>query len=137
MTVVLDTNVISEAMKKRPDPRVIGWLGGQNTDEVSVTAITVEEVLFGLGIMPDSARREDLTEAFQRVMLQLDILGFGEEAASICAEVRAVRRRSGQPIHLADAQIVSIAKLHGAAIATRDIGGFEGCGVELINPWDR
>ena len=64
------------------------------------------------------------------------ILGFGTEAAPPYAEIASRRRRAGRPISHFDAQIAAIARLAGAALATRNVTDFEGCGVTLIDPWD-
>ena len=64
------------------------------------------------------------------------ILPFDSRAAIAYATVSAARRRAGRPISTADAQIAALARSHGATLATRNLRDFEGCGVEIINPWD-
>lgn len=56
-------------------------------------------------------------------------------AANACADIRALRKRAGRPIATEDAMIAGIARAHGTTVATRDIGGFAGCGLVLVNPW--
>jgi len=64
------------------------------------------------------------------------ILPFSSEAASSYASIAVDRRRAGRPISHFDAQIAAIARSSGAKIATRNVDDFEGCGVDLVNPWD-
>lgn len=135
MRVVLDTNVISEAMHPDGLERVRLWLEGLDKSLAAVTTITLSEIQYGLRLLPDGARRVGLENAFDHAVSELSILPFDAPAAAFCADIRADRYRRGRPVSLADAQIAGIAKHHGAMVATRDSGGFEGTGVDIFNPW--
>jgi predicted nucleic acid-binding protein len=137
--IVVDTNVLSEAMLERPEPRVIEWLQRQSESESWTTAVTKAEIFYGIAIMPAGRKRTALEAAADRVLNRTfagRILAFEDEAASHYAQIAAARRARGRPIKPLDTQIAAIARLHGATLATRDIGDFEDCGVRLVNPWE-
>ena len=136
--LLLDTNVVSELMRPRPNPHVLEWVAAQPLSEIAITTITVMEVRYGIALLPRSKRRADLDRKFHDFLAQGfagRVLPFDQSAADACADVRAVRRHMGNPITIEDGMIAAIARAHGAPVATRDIGGFEGCGLTLINPW--
>ena len=135
---VLDTNVVSELMRERPDPVVLGWMDKQLTDTLLVTAVTEAEVRTGIAILPEGERRRGLAAAAERlfgVLFAERILPFDSDAARAYATLAAERRAAGRPMSQADCQIAATARSRGVPIATRDVGGFEGCGVDVINPW--
>lgn len=102
------------------------------------TTITQAELLYGVELLPQGSRRARLQEVIQNGLSALfagRILSFDESAAREFASIVASRRTRGRPISEFDAAIAGIARSHHAAIATRDTGGFEGCGIAVINPW--
>lgn len=137
--IILDTNVISELLKPSPAPQVEAWLSALDGTQVYFTAIGEAELRQGVAIMPESRRRAALSEAIEG-MLNEDfhgrILPFDRAAARAYAPIAADRRAAGRPISQFDCQICAIASAHDAAIATRNTGDFQGCGVVVINPWD-
>jgi hypothetical protein len=135
--IVLDTNVLSEEMKPAPAREVHRWLLRQNAAVLFTTAICEAEILAGLAALPEGRRKRELEAAARSVLALLAgrILSFDRAAAPHYADVLAARRMAGRPIDGLDAQIASIARLHGFAVATRDSSGFELTGVEVINPW--
>lgn len=134
--IILDTNVISEVMRgPYADPTVLTWLRSLREQPVT-TVINRAEILAGLALLPAGAKRDKLVETAERAFSTLGIvLPLVPESASVYAEIVALRRRAGKPIGGIDALIAAIARLAGASIATRDISGFEGLGLELIDPW--
>jgi predicted nucleic acid-binding protein len=138
--IVLDTNVLSEAMSPTSDPSVSEWLSRQPNDELYTTAISMAEIFQGIELLPAGKRRTGLLAAAQSIFTSLfagRVLPFEEGAAQAFAPIAVDRRKRGRPISLFDAQIAAIAKARGAALVTRDIRDFEGCGVRLINPWQK
>ena len=136
--IVLDTNVLSELMRSAPDAAVIAWMAGQSRDEICTTSINKAEILFGIGLLPEGHRRARLAEVADAMFgkeFAHRTLAFDASAAVHYADIVVTRRRSGNPIEAFDAQIAAVARAAGAAIATRDITGFSGCGVALIDPW--
>ena len=136
--LILDTNVVSELMRERPQSEVLEWIDSQLTDDLHVSAVTEAEVRTGIAILPEGDRRRGLNAAAERtfgVMFAERILPFDSEAAQAYAVIVASRRASGHPIAQADCQIAAIARCRGASIATRNVSDFEGSGIEVINPW--
>jgi len=136
--IVLDTNVISEVFKPKPAPGVMVWLQQQDDSLVFTTAITRGELLYGLNIMAEGKRRETLLSGSQRIFAMRfagRVLPYDETAADAYALILAQRRRMGRPTSVADAMIAGIARSRGAALATRNVRDFEGCGVTLVDPW--
>lgn len=137
--IVLDTNVISELMKESPAPAVKRWLDAQPLSGVFTTSVTQAEILFGVEILPQGRRRNTLHSVATRMFAEKfaeRILPFGADACQLFASIAASRRRAGRPICQFDCQIAAIARLHGAALATRDTRDFRDCGLELIDPWE-
>jgi predicted nucleic acid-binding protein len=136
--IILDTNVLSELMRPDPAPKVVAWVALQPTASLFTTSITQAEILLGLMLLPSGRRRRAL-EAAAMSMFEQDlgsrILGFGTDAARPYAQIASDRRRAGRPISHFDAQIAAIARVSGAAIATRNVGDFAACGVRLVDPW--
>jgi predicted nucleic acid-binding protein len=136
---ILDTNIISETFRSRPDPNVAAWMGSLVAAEVYVTAPSKAELLVGLAFMPDGRRRAALgtvIETFFLKWLQTPVLAFGSMEAEAYAEMVAGRRRLGRPISAFDAQIAAIARIRDFAVVTRNVRDFEHCGIEVINPWN-
>jgi len=136
--IIIDTNVISELLRPTPEPTVEAWLGEQDGLSIYLTAISEAELRYGVAIMTSGKRRDSLGIAIDRIMrddMSGRILPFDSAAARAFADIAATRRSAGKPISQADCQIAAIARAHTAPVATRNTPDFEGCGIELINPW--
>ena len=137
--IIIDTNVVSELMRATPDPAVLAWFAGHAADTLFLTAISEAELRTGAAILPVGQRRDRLVGAID-AMIDQDfagrILPFDSPAARCYAETAAARRAAGKPIMDADCQIAAIARACNAAIATRNVKDFEGCGIDVINPWN-
>lgn len=137
--IVLDTNVISELLRSRPDPHVLEWVNKQPERDLFVTSISEAELRYGVEILPAGGRRERLLDEVDG-LLREDFFGrilpFDSASAQAYAAIAASRRADGRPINHADCQIAAIAHSRGASVATRDIGGFQDAGIDLINPWE-
>jgi predicted nucleic acid-binding protein len=138
--IVLDTNVISELMRSQPDPAVLAWVAVQPRAALYTTSIDCAEIFFGIRALPDGKRRAALAES-AAAMFDEDlggrILPFDAVAAVRYSDIVVSRRLAGAPIEAFDALIAATASVAGAAVATRDTGGFDGCGLTLINPWEQ
>lgn len=136
--IVLDTNVISELLRLRPEPSVLNWIESQPIAALFTTAITRAELLFGLHCLPVGKRGSALQERMWAILngpLAAHTLPFDLAAADAYAEIAAQRRAAGRPGGQADTMIAAIARTQDAKVATRNIRDFDGCGVEVINPW--
>ncbi|WP_420623813.1 type II toxin-antitoxin system VapC family toxin [Candidatus Poriferisodalis sp.] len=136
--LILDTNVVSELMREHPRPEVLAWIDRQLTDDLYVTAVTEAEVRTGIAMLPEGERRRGLSVAAARafeVLFADRVLSFDSNAAQAYAAIAAARRASGHPISQADCQIAAIARSLGTSVATRNVSDFEGCGIDVVNPW--
>lgn len=136
--IVLDTNVVSELMRPRPDAAVVDWVAGQAAINLYLSTISEAELRYGVETMPAGARRERLLGEVEG-MLREDFAGrllpFDSAAAQAYAAVAAARRAAGRPVNHADCQIAAIARSRGASVATRNTDDFHGSGIGVITPW--
>lgn len=136
--IVLDTNVLSEAIRPAPAAAVLRWLAAQPPAGLFTTAVTEAEILYGLALVPKGRRRRSYEEAVALMFAEEfagRVLPFDSGAAREFGIVAAARRRRGSPIATLDAQIAAIARSRGAAVATRNVADFADCGIEVIDPW--
>lgn len=135
--IVLDTNVLSEPMRLRPDEAVMAWLAAQR--DVAVTAVTVGELFLGARRLPHGKRREGLLITVESLVRRHAgrVLPYDIDAAQIYARLQEERRSSGRPLSVEDGMIAATALAHSAALATRNVSDFDGLGLEIVNPWDR
>ena len=132
---LLDTNVVSETTRSRPNPSVVDFL--DRTSELWLASLVIHELEFGLRLMPQGQRRERLRLDVSRFLeIFADrILPVSETGAVWAARLRANAVMSGRPPDLIDMLIAGTAKAHDLAVATRNVRDFEGLGVEVVNPW--
>ena len=135
--IVLDTNVLSEALRPRPSLKVLRWIGNEPDEALFTTAITEAELLFGAALLPGGRRRRALETVITQILDRFAgrILPFDSAAAREFADIAANRRHLGRPIGEADSRIAAIARSRGAGLATRNTADFADCGIELIDPW--
>lgn len=136
--IILDTNILSELIKLRPNEQMMSWSAGFTDKDFAVTAITVGELFYGLGMLPDGKRKRTLARLIVRELEPFSdrILPFDNASAMHYAHIKFARREAGHPISEQDAMIAAIARAHGATLATRNVKDFEDTGVELVNPWE-
>jgi toxin FitB len=136
--IVLDTNVVSELMRKVSEPEVVRWVDTFDAADVFLTSVTAAELMYGVARLPEGRRKERLSVNV-RALLAEDfgdqILPFDELAAFEYADIVAARERSGRPISMADAQIAGICRRWSAGVATRNVGDFTDTGIQVVNPW--
>lgn len=136
--IVIDTNVLSELLKREPDQNVKSWMSRQPMTSVFTTTVTQAEILYGVALLPDGKRKNKLMGAVQILFSKRfmgRILPFDIEAAMDYAEIASLRRASGIPISQFDAQIAAITRTRGASLVTRNSDDFRDCGIKVINPW--
>ena len=138
--IILDTNVVSELLRPAPATQVEAWLSAQDGANIYFTAVGEAELRHGVAILPAGKRRSALAEAVEGILeedFRDRILPFDRHSARAYAAIAAERRAAGRPISQFDCQIAAIAHVHGAAVATRNTGDYEGCGVAVIDPWNQ
>lgn len=136
--ILLDTNVVSEAMKPEADEAVRAWLDEQAAETLYLSSVTVAELMFGIGALPDGKRKDKLADAVEGVMgLFADrILPFDTDAARHYAELAVKARAAGKGFPTPDGYIAAIAASRGFVVATRDTSAFDAAGLEVIDPWN-
>jgi predicted nucleic acid-binding protein len=136
--IVLDTNVLSELLRPAPEARVLAWLDAQPSASLFTTAVTQGEILYGIRLLPDGQHRKKLWNAAVAIFdedFAGRVLSFDGDAAGVYADIGASRRAASRPISQFDATIAAISRSRGASLATRNAKDFEGCGIEVVNPW--
>ncbi|MFL9501967.1 type II toxin-antitoxin system VapC family toxin [Rhodopseudomonas palustris] len=135
--ILLDTNVVSEAIKPGPHPSVRAWLDVQAAETLFLSSITVAELLFGVGAMPDGKRKDLLAVRIDSLLDQFDrrILHFDIPAARRYADLAVKARAAGRGFPMPDGYIAAIAAAHGFSVASRDTSAFNAAGLAVINPW--
>jgi predicted nucleic acid-binding protein len=136
--ILLDTNVVSEPMRQRPDRRVQDWLDAQAIETLYLSTISLSELLLGIENLPTGKRRRALAAALgQQIAGLFDsrIIPFDIAAAEAYAKVVIRARREGHAISVADGQIAAIAAARNLSVASRDETPFRAAGLAVINPW--
>lgn len=134
--IVVDTNVWSEPMRPLPDPGVVRWMR-EHADELSMPAVVVHELRFGVALLPPGGRRDRLAALIDATVESLGsrVLVYDGAVASTHARLRAVARAAGREPTAQDGQIAAHALHRGAPLATRNTSDFDGLGLEVVDPW--
>lgn len=135
--ILLDTNVVSEAIKPEPHPSVLAWLDAQVADTLFLSSITVAELLFGISALPHGGRKNLLRLRIDGLLDQFTgrILPFDTSAARCFADLAVTARAAGKGFPTPDGYIAAIAAANGYAVASRDTSAFNAAGLMVIDPW--
>jgi predicted nucleic acid-binding protein len=135
--IVLDTNVVSETMKPRPDAAVMAWLDEQAVETLYLASLTMAELLVGIASLPAGKRRKRLAGNLDALLALFEarVLPFDTTAARRYAELSPIARKAGHGFPVPDGYIAAIAASHGFAVASRDVSPFEAAGLNVIDPW--
>lgn len=137
-TVVLDTSVLAELMKPRPDMAVLRWTNAQPIGSLAVTAVSLAELTYAMLRMSDLARTIDLRQALNEFVhddLASRVLPFDDLAADYFAAFAWRREQAGTPIDVSEAQVAAICRAYGVTLATQDPGPYADLGVTTVDPW--
>ena len=138
MSVLLDTNVVSELIRKSPDPAVAAWAAGHALEDLFFSAVGEAELRYGAAILPAGRRRESLVSDIERMLgdaFDDRVLPFDSRAARAYADIAAMRRSAGRPVAPADCQIAAIARSRSMAVATRNVRDFDDTDIKVVDPW--
>ena len=135
--IILDTNVVSEAMRPAPNLLVRDWLDAQAAETLYLTSVTAAELMFGVAALADGRRKQKLAAALEEVFSLFEgrILPFDVAAARRYADLAVPAGSAGKGFPTPDGYIAAVAVSRGFAVATRDASAFEAAGVPAIDPW--
>jgi predicted nucleic acid-binding protein len=135
--IFLDTNVISETLKKSPNEAVLAWLIRYDA-ELALPTVTIAEIAFGIEKIRPDERAERLEQGLSdwRRRFADRIFGLTEEAALAYGEIMGTASRQGLGMSAPDGMIAAIARVNGGRVATRNLADFKPAGLELISPWE-
>jgi predicted nucleic acid-binding protein len=134
MSYLVDANVLSEATKPEPDPRVVNWLRA-NERSLVVDPIVLGEVRFGILLLDPGARRKELERWFEAGVVRIRCLHWDQAIGRRWAQLLADLRRRGRPMSVKDSLIAAGALAHGLSLATLNRRDFEPSQVELVDPF--
>lgn len=137
MRFLIDTCVISEWKRHRPDPVVLGWLDTLEQGDIVLSVLTVGEILKGIQRLPAGRRRDDLTAWLEQLrdMYAQQIFPVSFREVKAWAEISATAEQNGRPVAAIDGLLAATAESHGVIVATRNIQDFLATEVPLFNPW--
>jgi toxin FitB len=136
--IVLDTNVVSEAMKPEPNLAVQSWLNNQTAETLYLSSVTLAELLFGIAALPTGRRKTMLAQALDGLMelFKDRVLPFDANAAKRYADLAVTAKEGGRGFPTPDGYIASIAASRGFIVASRDTAPYEAANMTVINPWE-
>ncbi len=138
MNFLLDTNVVSEWTKPRPDTGVVAWLAEADEDRIFISVITIAELRHGIERLAPGARRQRLDAWLTEQMplrFEERLLTVDAETANVWGRVMAQGQAAGRPPGTMDAFIAATVLRHDMTLVTRNVSDFEALGVRLVNPW--
>lgn len=136
MSYLVDTNVLSEAAKPRPDPQVLDWLG-RHESQLHVSTVTIGELRRGIERLPDAKRKAKLSHWLQQVCecMQGRILSYNTSTAHVWGQLKAKWERAGLTVPSLDSLIAATAKRHGLTLVTRNVADFRRTGIKTLDPF--
>lgn len=138
MKYLLDTCLISELVKKEPNPAVVSWLDEQDEQTLFLSVLNLGELQKGISKLPDGTKKNelqawvtlDLAERFTGRILDVDL------ETSLCwGRLQGETEQSGEKLPVMDSLIAATAKAHGLIVVTRNVRDMERCGATMCNPW--
>lgn len=136
MAFLVDTNVLSEPMRAKPDRNVVSWLENHESD-LFISAVSIGEIRFGIARLPNGKRKERFEKWFEKLchIFQDKVLAYDTAIATRWGDIQAKQETLGRPIPMADGMIAATAALYEFKVATGNVKDFTSCGVEVVNPF--
>ncbi len=138
MTYLLDTCVLSELIKKDPNPKVINWVASINENNIYISVLTIGEIHKGVEKIPDGKRRSKLHKWVTYELqgrFQNRILNFDLQVATLWGQLQAHSELKGTPMPAIDGQIAATGVFHNLTVVTRNTSDMAVSDVSLCNPW--
>jgi predicted nucleic acid-binding protein len=137
VSYLVDTNVFSEPLKSKPDPKVIAWLRAHQV-QAYVSTITIGEIRRGVEQLRDGKRKAQFRAWLQALCecMQGRVLSFNTSTAHVWGQLKAQWGAAGITVPSLDSQLAATAHRHGLTLVTRNIADFEKTGVRLLNPFE-
>ena len=138
MTFLLDTCVISELVKQRPDENVVRWIDSVDEWRLYLSVLTLGELEKGITKLQASQRKNDLREWLEHDLtarFEGRILPVDFAVAAAWGTLQGEAERSGKKLPVIDSLLAATAEIHQLTIATRNVADFERCSVAILNPW--
>ena len=135
---LLDTNILSELRRTRPEPNVLAFVAGQSLDRLFVSAVTLAEIRFGIELVGDAIKRAELNDWLThkvRPMFNQRVLPISEDVMFKWRLLVEDGRKSGHTFSQPDLIIAATALQHGLTLVSRDVADFEKARVPILNPW--
>jgi predicted nucleic acid-binding protein len=134
VTFLVDTDVLSEAIKRKVDEAVVRWLRSHRA-ELVINPIILGEVRMGILLLPRSKRRERLLDWYTTTVEKIAVITFDSYSGLVWAELSADLWKKGRVMPIKDSLIAATARQHGLTIATRNTEDYKHAGVKLVNPF--
>ena len=139
MKYLLDTCLISELVKKAPNPAVVSWLDEQDEQKLFLSVLNLGELQKGISKLPDGTKKSelqawvalDLVERFTGRILEIDL-----DTALTWGRLQGEAEQAGDKLPVMDSLIAATAVAHGLIVVTRNVRDIERCGVRVCNPWE-
>ncbi len=139
MKYLLDTCLVSELVKKEPNPAVVSWLDEQDEQKLFLSVLNLGELQKGISKLLDGTKKDelqawvalDLVERFTGRVLDLDL-----ETALCWGRLQGEAEQAGEKLPVMDSLIAATASAHGLVVVTRNVKDIERCGVRVCNPWE-
>ncbi|WP_037078292.1 type II toxin-antitoxin system VapC family toxin [Neorhizobium vignae] len=138
MRLLLDTNVLSEVTKPRPEAHVLEWLDGLDEDRAFISVVSIAEIRRGVALMDTGRKRDALAEWLARDLphrFEHRVIPVDEPVALAWGDLMGLAKRSGRGLASMDGLIAATAIAHDLTLVTRNTKDFEGFGIEIIDPW--
>lgn len=138
MKYLLDTCLVSELVKKEPNPAVVSWLDEQDEQKLFLSVLNLGELQKGISKLPEGTKKDelqawvalDLVERFTGRILEIDL-----ETALCWGRLQGEAKQAGEKLPVMDSLIAATAAAHGLIVVTRNVRDIERCGVRVCNPW--